>query len=152
MIDRAAVLKDMAQSGPITPSRLVAEASTEGHPLHTYFIWDDTRAAHEFRLIQARQFIISVSVRPEGSRRPIPLFVHVPAKSGEGVYVLTEFVVHQPKQWELSRDEALRYLKGAEENISAMSEAMRVYGKTPPRKLKDASSLVRQARTKLART
>lgn len=151
MIDTAAVLKAMAESGSLTASRLVTEAAAEDHPLHSRFQWDDTVAAHEFRLMQARQIIVSVSVQPEGAKRPIPIFIHVPARSGEGQYVLTEFVVSNPDRWQLARDEALRYLNGAEENIAGMAEAMRIHGKGAPRGLNEARGLVRRAHAKVAR-
>jgi hypothetical protein len=151
VIDTAAVLKAMADSGALTASRLVAEAQALDHPLHPRFQWDDTAAAHEFRLMQARQMIVSVVVRPDGAKRAIPVFIHVPARTGEGEYVLTEFVVSRPDQWQLAREEALRYLKGAEENVAGMAEAMRLHGKRAPRGLNEATGLIRRAHTKVAR-
>ena len=43
--------------GFLTPESVVAEARKESSPLHHLFEWDDTTAAHEYRLIQASRII-----------------------------------------------------------------------------------------------
>lgn len=150
MIEVASVLRDMATKGPLTASRLLEEAAQEAHPLHDRFTWDDTEAAHQYRLQQARHIIVTVNWKPEGARRAIPVFVHVPEKQGEGEYVLTEFAVTQPERWDRARAEALRMLKGAEDNLDGMAEAMRFHGKRPSRNLGEAQRLVKRAQTKVA--
>ena len=156
MSQTADVLRELAETGSLTASRLVAEAASTDHPLHSRFQWDNTLAGHEYRLIQARQLIVSVVERPAGSTRPIPVFIHVRSPAGEGEYVASEFLVQQPGRWELAKTEALRYLKGAEDNVAAMSELMRLRNKIvksshDAKSLHEASGLIRRARTKLVR-
>ena len=54
--------------GGITPQLLVIEAGKKTSPLHDCFEWDDTKAAGEFREIQARcilRFLIVAEVEDE---------------------------------------------------------------------------------------
>lgn len=50
------------QKGRLTPPDLLAEATPPESPLHRYFEWDNVKAAHEYRLGQARHLIASVLV------------------------------------------------------------------------------------------
>jgi uncharacterized protein YkwD len=43
--------------------------------LHSSFEWDDTKAAQEYRLIQARVLIVSVRIIPPKSTQPVQAFV-----------------------------------------------------------------------------
>jgi hypothetical protein len=56
---------------------VVTEAQDKKSPIHRYFNWDDTEAAHQYRLWQARQLISVVVVMTEYDRRPITAFVHL---------------------------------------------------------------------------
>jgi hypothetical protein len=46
--------------GELTPSNLLADASSSRHPWHARFTWDNDAAAHAHRLDQARTFIRQV--------------------------------------------------------------------------------------------
>lgn len=57
------------KAGAVTPEEVVKEARDPDSPLHPYFEWDDTEAAKEYRLWQARSLInhlIVVIKTPEG--------------------------------------------------------------------------------------
>jgi hypothetical protein len=63
MSDLRAYLDDIAlRRGVLTPVVVVEEASSESHPLHDRFEWDDSIAGHEYRVIQAGYLIRSVKV------------------------------------------------------------------------------------------
>lgn len=49
--------------GMITPEMVVAMAAPTRAPLHRYFQWDNSKAAAEFRLWQARNLVARVYVR-----------------------------------------------------------------------------------------
>ena len=49
-----------ANGGRITADQLVEAAADENSPLHGYFEWDDSVAAHQYRIVQARLLIGSV--------------------------------------------------------------------------------------------
>lgn len=60
-------LEDMQRRhGTITAELVLAEATDKAHPLHGYFQWDDKRAAHEYRLEQARLLIRQVTIIEDG--------------------------------------------------------------------------------------
>lgn len=46
--------------GELTPEDVVADAKHDNSPLHSFFEWDDTAAAHKHRLAQARGLIRAV--------------------------------------------------------------------------------------------
>lgn len=50
------------KAGELTPEAVEAKARNPRSPLHGYFEWDDTRAAHLYRLEQARQLIRTVRI------------------------------------------------------------------------------------------
>ena len=51
--------------GRLTPEQVVAAAKSNRHPLHKHLEWNDERAAHSWRLQQARQIINIVMVDTE---------------------------------------------------------------------------------------
>jgi hypothetical protein len=54
---REELLAIRADYGQLTPANVVAAASAADHPLHSRFEWDDTVAASQYRLVQARELI-----------------------------------------------------------------------------------------------
>jgi len=46
-----------AHNGVLEAGHVVEAASEPSHPLHDAFEWDDTQAAHQYRVWQARQMI-----------------------------------------------------------------------------------------------
>lgn len=67
---------------------LVAEAVAEDHPLHNKFTWEDSKAAHHWRLQEARQITRSIRIIldpkvPEEDQPEIRAFVHVKADDKE---------------------------------------------------------------------
>lgn len=57
-----AQLEKLARGGRLTPEQVVADAKRKASPLHEMFEWDDAKAAHSFRIEQARSLIASVEV------------------------------------------------------------------------------------------
>lgn len=68
--------------GELTPSDIVEAARSTNHPLHSFFEWDDTKAAQAHRLAQARTLIRSVVAvyRRDKTSAPIAIkaFMHIP--------------------------------------------------------------------------
>lgn len=50
----------LKNNGVLKPEAVVEEAKDEKSPLHKYFTWDDSVAAHQWRLEQARRLIRAV--------------------------------------------------------------------------------------------
>ena len=51
-----------SQGGELTPAAVVEAATPEASPLHPAFTWDDSQAAVEYRLQQARHLIRSIEI------------------------------------------------------------------------------------------
>lgn len=67
--------------GVLTPEAVVREATKKSSPLHGWFEWDDTAAARQYRLEQARDLIRSVTVTFIGAanadKLTVRAFVHL---------------------------------------------------------------------------
>jgi len=77
----------LATGEPLEAESVVEDARDPESPLHALFIWDDAKAAHEFRLVRAREIIRTVTVTlraPAGATQQIvPVYVRDPeTKSG----------------------------------------------------------------------
>ena len=73
------------EKGVLTPDAVVADARNVTSPLHGYFTWDDTEAANQFRLEQARTLIrnIKVEVTTTTTRMAAPFYVRDPQRSSD---------------------------------------------------------------------
>lgn len=65
--------------GKLQPEDVVDDAKNPNSPLHSFFEWDDTAAAHEHRLKQARSLIRTVvAVYKENPKsEPVRAYIHV---------------------------------------------------------------------------
>lgn len=90
-----------ANKGHLTPDAVLKNAASKRSPIHKYFTWDDSEAAHHWRLTQAAMLIRSVKVNVEMHDQDKPLvcraFVNVAStqrddedKAAPGVYVPLE--------------------------------------------------------------
>jgi hypothetical protein len=70
--------------GTITPELLVKEAKRSKSPLHPIFEWDDTKAAYNYRLQQARVLLnnIQITVISDGEYRKIDVYEVTTNKEG----------------------------------------------------------------------
>lgn len=59
--------------GRLDPADVVTEARNDTSPLHRFFTWDDTEAAEQYRLDQARALIrrVKIEIRTEPDADPI---------------------------------------------------------------------------------
>lgn len=60
----------LAKGGEVSAGDVVEAAATCSHPLHPVFEWDDSEAARQHRLTQARSLMRSIEVVYEKSERP----------------------------------------------------------------------------------
>lgn len=86
--DATAVGQALESIGPaITASSVVEKARSKKSVLHPYFEWDDTTAAEEYRLVQARELIRAVVIVVENKKQPdspitIRAYEHVEREDG----------------------------------------------------------------------
>ncbi len=66
----------------LTPTLVVQAAAPPDSPLHEHFTWDDTEAAWQWRLEEARRLIRSVRIQREGADETVREFIrlvrHIP--------------------------------------------------------------------------
>lgn len=106
LIDHLNTIRD--ERGTLTPALIVEVAADPQHPLHHRFEWDDTAAAHKYRLTQAAQ-LLRVTYRPLPDK-PTDLrafSVTRQADTGASEYVPTEEVLADP----FARELLLRQMK-----------------------------------------
>lgn len=85
VVERLTLLNDR-YGGLLTPKQVVTDARDRRSPLHSYFEWNNTKAAELYRLEQARRLIRSVVLVADDSGKKLPparVFVHVFAKEEE---------------------------------------------------------------------
>ena len=88
LIEKVAVVAQAIyeRDGYVKPSVLVDEARPVDSPAHDAFEWDDSKAAEEYRLSQARGWLKNVTLVVEDRKE---VMVHVPSivsDSREGYY------------------------------------------------------------------
>lgn len=67
--------------GELTPEDILADAKHDNSPLHSFFEWSDSAAAHQYRLQQARGLIravVAVYTREDAPAVRTRAYVHVP--------------------------------------------------------------------------
>jgi len=83
VIDRLEALRKKG-GGVLTPEAVLADAKAKASPLHAHFDWDDTVAAHRYRLIQAGQLIVRVKVTIEPrTQRDVQVDVQMYEQTGQ---------------------------------------------------------------------
>jgi hypothetical protein len=89
--------------GRLSPEEVVEIATPADHPMHDLFEWDDTQAAHNYRVWQAGQMIRSVKILVTGVTNDEPdefkIREWIPARSiglGKGYYLPEERVRQDP--------------------------------------------------------
>lgn len=104
----------------VVPAEVVLKAAEpENSPLHDAFQWDDSQAAHAYRLVQAQHLIshivINVPVGDNGTETSVRAFHHVTEITESGVvagYVSERVVWERPDFAVQVKAKALRELRG----------------------------------------
>jgi hypothetical protein len=89
---RERLAKILATDGTLSPDAVLKDARNPKSPLHDEFEWDDSAAAHQYRVDQARALIARVKVEIVTTERVIrvPAYVRDPnAAHDEQGYVST---------------------------------------------------------------
>jgi len=111
--------------GIIQPEVIVSIAVNPDSPLHRYFTWDDTEAARQFRLAQARNLVRRVLITRTPT--PEPSFVNVTIQRTDGTirrgYVETKRAVVEPDLYVQIVADARRGLIAYRNRLSAFDQA-----------------------------
>ena len=81
----------------ITPGEVVKMAKDPNSPMHGFFCWDNKKAAHLYRLRQARNLIANIKITV-ASNPPVRvrLMVSVPSERGKEGYQLLSHAINNP--------------------------------------------------------
>lgn len=104
-------LAALERQGRVDPKRVVAWArSHRASALHASFLWNNTKAAEQYRLWQARELIVSVeAVYEDGVRRQV--YVSPMVSRGRGGYHRLVDVVVRKELRDQFLSEALKELE-----------------------------------------
>jgi len=91
--------------GILQPETVVEEARSKSSPLHSRFTWDNTKAAHEYRIWQARQLIRVVVDVIEGSEGKHEVFVSLTTdRKDSGYRMVTTVLSDRDMRQQMLRD------------------------------------------------
>jgi len=112
-------------AGGITASEVVKMAESPASPLHSLFEWTDKKAAHAYRLIQARKIIKRCNM---SIKEPENKVVHVPAiAAGPGIYKTMDNVVQSVSEFEQALEQAVQRLKSAETTVNDLHRVAQIH-------------------------
>lgn len=107
------------EDGVIMPEAVVNAARSESSPLHVHFEWDDSEAAEQYRLWQARSLLrVMVTVLP-GTREPVRAFVSL--SNEEGYRLTANVMVHAEHRSQMLED-ALKDMKVFQRKYEHLAE------------------------------
>lgn len=112
--------------GRLTPDAVLQDARSKSSPLHDQFEWDDSEAAKQWRLSQARELIRSVRIEIQTETRIVSTVCYVrdPAAGEEQGYVE---VAKLRDDKSLARDALMAELRAASalfERAKSLAEAL----------------------------
>jgi len=114
------------ERGEVRPSELVERAKPVDSPAHDGFEWDDAKAGHEYRLIEARQWIRVVKISYAGGAEEG--YVHVPiitsdGDSREGCYKPVSVVAANVDEYGLAMVEVKARVRSAKLAVEELKNA-----------------------------
>jgi polynucleotide 5'-kinase involved in rRNA processing len=113
-----ALLAIAKRDGTITPEVVVAEAADQTSPLHRVFEWDDSAAAEQWRLVQARSLMRRYRIVIETSEEET---VKVRAFSHTGTgYQRTDEAMAEPASRDFIFAQAVRELAALRRKYQAL--------------------------------
>lgn len=122
-------LKQIAaeNDGLLLPEQVVRAARPKTSPLHSRFEWNEGRAAHAYRIWQARQLIRVVVEHIPQSREPTEVFVSLTTDRKDGGYrIQTEVLSDRQMRTQLLAD-ALAELELFREKYRKIRELASVF-------------------------
>ena len=128
-----------ANRGNLTPEAVLKNAKSASSPIHDYFTWDDTEAAHKMRLLEAATLIRSVKVRVEMHDQDEPIvtraFVNVRSTEADeatgmaapGVYVPVSVALKVGDYRQQMLENAARELAAFKNKYAILKELSEVF-------------------------
>lgn len=115
-------LARLAKDGELSAEQVLSAAKSERSPLHPVFEWDDTTAAHEYRLTQARTLTRSLRIVTAEHPEPERVYFHVKIVEGLDAYVTSARVLSDPELYEVLKAQALAAITSARDRYREVDE------------------------------
>ena len=125
-----AVLNQIADQhgGLVRPEDVVLAASDERSALHSWFDWDDSEAAHKWRIEQARRLLrVTISYIAGPDNPSTRVFVSLSGDREEGGYRSTVAVMSNADYRRQLLADALAELQSFEKKYAALKELASVF-------------------------
>lgn len=126
-----AALKQIASrnGGILLPQKVVKAAEPKTSVLHSEFTWDDSTAAYEYRLWQARSLInVCVEfIQTNGDKREMRVFVSLRQDRDKGGYRLLENVISRKSLRAHLLEDALAEMTYFREKYKGLKELAEVF-------------------------
>lgn len=121
-----AVLKELEivrrkDDGKLLPESVVERARSARSPLHSFFEWDDTAAAAQHRLWQARNLIREVQIAHEEGGKPQAAYVSVQIDK-ESYYKPPSEVVDDQEEYASACTTLMNHIAGAQQTLAHLRD------------------------------
>ena len=115
------------RNGELTAEIVLKDASRPNSPTHDAFEWDESTAAHEYRLVQARKLLAAIVFVPNEQPDAEPLRFYIHIQNGESYYttLIAAMSDDQKRASVLSR--ALKELDAWRKRYQAYEELAEVF-------------------------
>jgi hypothetical protein len=119
--------------GVVTPPIVVKAAKPKDSPVHDYFQWNDSIAANEHRLWQARHLLNCIMVKIEEcpDKGPVRAFVRIKSQDEDGAksstYVGIRDVMRDPEMRQCLLEEARTYFLIGRRTYQELKELVAIF-------------------------
>ncbi|MFI4912921.1 MAG: hypothetical protein ACIAQZ_14770 [Sedimentisphaeraceae bacterium JB056] len=114
--------------GLLLPEVVVEKAKEKSNPLHDEFDWNDTTAAHKWRIEQCRALIRRITViLPQTKPKEVRMYVSLDRDRDTGGYRLIEDVISDPERLKELLRTAKNELRAFERKYSELTELSEVF-------------------------
>ena len=110
----------------LTPENVLMLAEDEDTELHKCFIWDDTEAAHRYRLSQARQIIQSFVIKRDDPEET-PVVRAYQITTTPNTYQPTRMFLQQPDEYKALLNRAKQELQSFKMRFKMLSELEEIF-------------------------
>lgn len=125
-----AEIERLERDGKIRPVDVVEAAKDESSPLHDCFTWDDGEAAHQYRLLEARNLLRVYVIRPDADDAPaVRAFVSLTSdrvEKGGGYRAIADVMSDQELYSQMLSD-AVVQLRNVQKKYKAIKELASVW-------------------------
>lgn len=124
-----AEIERLKSDGVIRPVDVVEAAREESSPLHDWFQWDDSEAAHQYRLIQARNMLRVYVKVADSDNEPVQAFVSLTTdrvKAGGGYRAMVDVLSDETMSAQLLQD-ALTQLNNMRQKYGRLQQLVKVW-------------------------